>query len=370
MEYRIVISRRDTVDAPLAEVQNEANGLKWEYNRIGGCGAFSFSVAKRLFKDTNLELDSNVKIYLKESGTYVLRFQGKIQSKNYSIRGEDETINVQGFGYQVELNNIYVNQNYSSTETSLVAVDILNDDVVPNTNITFLSSTGIDATSFTPNSLEFNTTAINCFQTLAEIAGTREWGVDENRRFYFKTRSSSVGFQLPIGSVLESLTYDVSSKDVVNRVIIIGGDVAGVPYTRTVNDTTSQVKWKRRDSVIQNSAIVTDAVADQFGASMLEEFKNVSRRVMFNEISNRIWEDDIPMPLIQLKTDVDKYGTKKYGEGLYNDIVNLRINRVSYSIDENGVMSSSLDLGLLRPDAAENIAQLKYQIEQLQSVGV
>lgn len=370
MEYRIVISRRDSPDSPLGEIQNRASSLDWEINRIGGNGSFSFSVLSKLFRDTNLELDSNVKIYLKENGSYVLRYQGKIQSKNYSVRGNEELVNVSGFGYQVELNNIYVDRNYTSTETSLVVADVLNQDIVPNTNITYLSSTGIDATSFTPNSLEFNTNAMNVFQTLAETVGTREWGVDENRRFYFKTRSSSVGFQIPIGATVDGLNYDVSSKEIVNRVIVVGGDVSGSPFTRIVSDSTSQLKWKRRDEVIQNSAIVTNAVADQFGAAKLAEFANVVRRVRFGVISNLIWEDSTPIDLIQIKTDVDKYGQKRYGEGLYNAITNLRVNRISYKIDEDGVMRSNIDAGQLRPDVSENISQLQYQIEQLQSVGV
>jgi hypothetical protein len=370
LEYKIVISRRDAPDSPVAEIQNEANLVRWEYNRIGGCGSFGFDIYKRLFSDRSIELDANVKIYLKENGTYVLRYQGKVQSKNYSVRRNEEVINVQGYGYQVELRNIYVDRDYASTETSLVVANILNLDVVPNTNILLVTSTGIDVTTYTPDNLEFNTNSQNALQTLAEIVGSREWGVDENRYFYFKTRSSSVGFNLPIGSRIESLSYDVSSKEVVNRVVVFGGDVAGTTFTRTIDDTQSQLKWNRRDEVIQNTAIVSNDVADQFGEAKLAEFKNVSRRVRFSYIGDVIWEDSIPIPLVQIKTDVDKYGSRKYGYGLYNANVNLRINRISYSINEEGVMRSDLESGQIRPDISENISQLENKIEHLQSLGV
>ena len=370
MEYKIVIAKRDSIDTPVFEIANQANNVRWSFNRIGGCGAFSFDISKRLFTDRNIELDANVKIYLRENGTYVLRYQGKVQSKNYNVRGNDETINIRGFGYQVELKNIYVNRNYTTTETSLVVSDILTTDITPNTNILFLTSTGVDATSYTPDSLEFNTNSQNALQTCAEIVGTREWGVDENRYFYFKTRSSSIGFNLPIGSRIESLGYDVSSQDVVNRVVVFGGDIAGVTFSRTVDDTQSQLKWKRRDEVIQNSSIITNDVADQFGNAKLAEFKNVSRRVRFDYLGNTIWEDNVPIDLVQVKTDVDKYGSRKYGYGLYNSNVSLRINRISYSINEDGVMKSSIEAGQIRPDISESISQLEHKIENLQSIGV
>ena len=370
MQYKIVISKRDSIDTPSAEIHNEADNLRWDFNRIGGCGSFGFDIQKRLFSDRNIELDANVKIYLKESGTYTLRYQGKVQSKNYSVRGNNETINVQGYGYQVELDNIYVDRDYSSTETSIVVADILNTDITPNTNVLFASSTGLDVTSYTPDSLEFNTEAKNALQTCSEIVGTREWGVDTTRNFYFKTRSTTVGYSFPIGSKVENIGYDVSSKDLVNRVVVIGGDVSGSPFTRVVDDAKSQLKWKRRDEVIQNSSIVTNAVADQFGNAKIAEFGTASRRVRLSYIGDTIWEDTIPIPLIQIKTDVDRYGQRKYGYGLYNANVNLRINKISYSINDEGVMKSSLDLGQLRPDIAETISQLDNKIQNLQAVGV
>lgn len=370
MEYRIVISRRGTPDTPIAELQKEASNISWDINRIGGNGAFRFDVSKKLFRDLNTELGANVKFYLKESGTYTLRYQGRVQSKAYSVRGNSETVSFSGFGYQVELDNIYIDRDYASTEVSLIVADILDNDITPNTNISYLSSTGIDSTSFTPDSVEFNTKALSAFQTLAEIVGTREWGVDHNRNFYFKERSSAVGFRIPIGQMIESIGYDISEKDIANRIVIIGGDVSDSPFTRVVNDTSSQLKWNRRDEVIQNSAIVTNAVADQFGAARLAEFKNTMRRVRFSLVGNTIYEDSIPIDLIQLKTDVDTYGTKKYLQGIYNDLVSLRINRISYSLNSEGVLSTSLDLGQLRPDISESISQLDNQIKQLQSVGV
>lgn len=370
MAHKIVISRRDSPDIAIDEISDIASNIRWDFNRIGGCGSFSFDVPIKLFKDPLLGLDFNVKIYVTDStGAFDLRYQGKIQNKVYNVRGIIETITVQGFGYQTELNNIDVDRDYTSTETSLIVEDILSKDVVPNTNITF-EYADVEVTTFTPDSLEFNTSAISAIRTLAETVGTREWGVDVNRQLYFKERSSAVSFRFPLGTKISDITYDISSKDIVNRIKIVGGDVSGSPFTRVADDLVSQFKWKRRDGRIQNSAIITDAVADQFAAARFAEFSNVVRRVKFTTLDSTFFETALPVGLFQLRSEVDTYGTKKYGTGLYNSLINLQVNRISYRINNEGTITSSISLGVLRPDIAETIKQVESKIEQLQSVGV
>ncbi len=368
MEFQVLLSDRsfNVVD----DITDIIQGLRWDYNRIGGCGNFSFSVPIRFCESVQLGGNFNIKIYIRNtSNTFDLRYQGRIENRGNDVRHDGENITINGTGYQSELADIYVDRDYTSTEISVIVKSILDNDITPNTNITY-SAGDLTATSFTPDSLSFNTDALSAMQTLADIVGSREWGVDKDRKFFFKQRSSSVGFRYPLGGKVTSFKFDTSSRDIVNRVVVTGGDVSGSPFTRVVNDAQSQLKWKRRDKVVQNSAITTNAVADQFADAIFTEFSDVVRKAQVEILDDTQIEATIPIPLLQVIGKGATYGTKKYGTGMYNAILSHQVNRVSYQVDDAGVIVTKIQLGQLRPDSAENISQIEFKIDQLRQQGV
>jgi hypothetical protein len=240
--------------------------------------------------------------------------------------------------------------------------------VTPNTNIT---KGTISATGFTADTLEFNTDALTALQTCADLVGTREWGVDSSRNFTFQARSSTVGFRFPIGNKkITNWSTDSSSKDIINRVIVTGGDVSGTIFTRIVDQSKSQAKWGRRDKAIKNSAIVTNSVADQFADATFAEFKDVVRRARLEIIDEQQIEATIPLGLVQVIGKADTYGTVKYGEILYQGIPKYEINNVRYSISPDTTLKIQIGLGKQRPDLAESLSQVEYKIDQLVSTGV
>ena len=366
MQYKVLISDRsfNVID----QIENEIQGLKWNYGRIGGCGSFSFTMPIRFAQDNNIGLNFNIKIYRRNPSTsnYDLWYQGRIESKDYKVDGDREVISVKGSGYQSQLNDIYVDRNYASQEISVIVKDILDNDIVPNTDITY-DVADIAATSFTPDSIKLNTNAMDAFQSLADITGTREWGVDRNRKFFFKARGSTVNFKYPLGNKVSVFEGDNTSKDIVNRVIVQGGDVAGTPFTATYNDTTSQLKWKRRDKTYQNSSITTSSVAQQFANSIFSEFSEVVRRGRVELLDERLIENTTPIGLFRLLPKSFTYSTRKFKTGVYGGAVDYQINQIDYSIDDQGVLSISMQVGQLRPNVAENISQLEYKLEQLRS---
>lgn len=366
MQHKIVISDRDfTVKE---ELQDMAQNLSWDYNRIGGCGFFSFDLPIDYCTDRFLGGNFNVKIYTRGSdGTYSLRYQGKVENKNYSVRSGSELVSVRGNGYQSELNDILVSETYSSQEASVIVKDILDTYVTPNTNISY-DAGDISATSFTFDTLEFNADSVNsCIQKIADTVGNREWGVDKDRKLFFKQRSSSIGFRYPLGKNVISYGLDIDFKSIINRVTVVGGEISGTSFTRTVEDLKSQVKWNRRDRLFDNSSVTTNAVADQLGASIIEEFKESVYRGRLQIISDQMIESTVPIPLVEVVTARDKYGSRKYGTGLYNGVIDHQINRINYDINEEGTQTISMSIGKLRPDIAESINQLKYQLDQERS---
>lgn len=371
MIHKIVISDRSF--NVLEEIQDVAGNISWDYSRNGGCGSFSFDVPIKYCRELTLGGNFNVKIYRRNPSTkaFDLWYQGRIENKGHSVRGEDETINISGSGYLSALKDVSdINTTYTSTEVSVIVKSILDNYIVPNTGVTY-DAGDIEATTFTPDSIEFKyTDALSVMQTLADLVGTREWGVDRNRKFFFKARSSTVAFRYPMSKNILSFTNDTTTQDIANHIIIIGGDVAGTPVTATYDDTASRLKWGRRDKVIQNSAIVTSAVASQYATAQFAEFADVSRRAKVSILQEVLFENTTPMGLFQIIPKLITYGTMKYGTFLYSGLTNLQANRIQYRMDDVGNLSVSVDLGQLRPSIAEDISQVEYMINQLQNQGV
>lgn len=347
--------------------------LTWEYNRVGGCGSFTFDLPRQYCNEKYISGDFNLRLYARNPSTkdFDLWYQGIVESKEPNVR-DKELISVVGHGYQAQLSRIQLRDvTFSSQEVSVIIKNILDNYVVPNTDITYDLS-DIEATTFTVDSIEFNTDAESAFETLADITGSREWGVDKNRKFFFKVRSSTAGLNFTMGDKITGYTEDDSFKDIVNRVIIQGGDVADVPFrpnptAAAYNNTSSQTKYGRRDLVYQNSSIITDSVAQQVAQSILAERSDVIRRARCEIAGHEEQiEETIPIPLFQMIARGTLYGEKYYGTFLYSGQIQFQVNRIVYKYSsEDAAFTTNLELGQQRPDLAEEFGKLKYELEQL-----
>jgi hypothetical protein len=356
----------------------EISNLSWEYDRVGGCGSFSFDLPRRYCDEKYISGDFNIRIYVRNTSTkaYDLWYQGIVEKKAPNVR-DQEIISVQGHGYQAQLSRIQLsNVTFTNTEASVIVKYLLDNYVVSSTDITY-SASDITATTFTFDSIVFNTDVLSALQTIADTVGTREWGVGKSRDFFFKQRSSTQGLNFVLGDKVESFTSDDSFKDIVNRVIVQGGDVGGVPFlpdstTSPYNDTSSQTKYGRRDYVYQNSSITTDAVAQQIAASILAEKKDVIRRAsaVLASYETQI-EATAPIPLFALIARGTLYGEKYYGTFLYSGQITFQVNRITYSLSSaDSSLTTNLDLGQPRPDLSEALGQIKYQLEQLRGASL
>ncbi len=120
-----------------------------------------------------------------------------------------------------------------------------------------------------------------------------------------------------------------------------------------------------RTKVIQNSAITTNSVSEQYADSIFAEYNDVVRSSKLTLIgySQRV-EATIPISLAIILSKSISYGEKKYGTFLYSGLIERQINRINYSLDNNNNFTIQLDLGSVRPSIAEAFAQIEYQLEQ------
>lgn len=365
MDYRIEIA---DVDFNLLEfLEDEALNISWGYNRIGGCAGFSFDLPRRFNDQGNVSGDFDIKIFRRiAAGTYSLIFSGFVEDRSPTF-AEPEKINVRGYGYSAHLSRVIVNANYQNQEISSVVRTIMDDFVVPNTGITYQASDIVN-TGFTAGTLDFNTTAMNALRTLAEIVGTQEWGVDEDRNFFFKPRSDTINFYFTPGYKVINFSSVDSFRDIVNRIRLEGGDVSGTIYKRTINSASSQSRWGLREKIVQNSAIISDDVADRYGAAILAEKATLIRRGKITIVGDDAQiEATIPVGTAQFKESGVRYNEEKYSTFLYSGEVAFQINKISYKIDTDKTLIKTLDLGELRPALAQEVSRLDFELDNLRA---
>jgi hypothetical protein len=209
---------------------------------------------------------------------------------------------------------------------------------------------------------------MDAIQNCAEIVGTREWGVDKNRKFYFKARSESTTKIYPLGGVVKSFTSIESFRDIVNKIYLEGGEVSGSKFTRSGQDALSILKYGLREEIKTVSSITTNDVADEMIEAILSEKKDLARKatmVVVNEETQH--EASIPLGLLRLEIPGTRYGEKEYNTFLYSGHINYQINTIRYSIDDNGVLVKTISLGQMKPTQAEIITGLEYKLEQLRA---
>lgn len=375
MDSRYRLELRDrSGDFPILEIlDREFKSLSWSYSRIGGCGDCSFKLPRKLFEEKNISGDYNLRVYYRDPSTnsFGLRYQGLVETKDPTIRGNTEVIGVNGHGYFVELNRIYLDDvTYSNTEVSVIIKDILDNYITPETHITY-DAGDIEATGFTVDEIKFNEYADSAIRKLAEIVGSREYGVDQDRKFFFKARSSTVGWRFPLGFNIKNFQEQQDFSDIINRLIVTGAEAGGTSYKSIHNDTVSQLKYGVRSKVEQNGSVTTDAVASQIATSVFAEFGDVVRkaRVDITDFHGQI-EGTNPIPLFVILGKEVKYGEAKYGEFLYSGQVERVVNRVNYRLSDSNAMTVGLDLGQIRPLIAEQISQLEFNLDQQRSANL
>ena len=371
--HRYRLELRDRINNfPILEIlDNEYQQLSWSYSRIGGCGEISFRLPRKLFEEKNIGGDYNLRVYYRDPDTnaYNLRYQGLVETKNPNIQGNSDVIGINGHGYSVQLGRIYLdNVTYTNTEASAIVTDLL-DNYIANGDTDISYDPGdIENTGFTIDNIKFNETADVAIQKIAEIVGGREHGVDMNRNFYFKARSTTVGWNFPLGYKIKDFQETQDFSDVVNRVIVQGAESGGTYYKNTYNDTPSQLKYGIRSQVHQNSSITTDTVASQIATSIFAEYNDVVRKASCKLVDfNGQIEGTNPIPLFVILGKAIKYGEKRYGEFLYSGQVQRYVDRVNYRLSNNNNIEVSLDLGQVRPMVVEQISQLKFNLEQQRS---
>jgi hypothetical protein len=367
--------------------------ISWEWNRLGGCGRCSITIKKK-YRDIIFDARDDIQIRVKSGATSKLVYRGYIANIIPTKKvNQDIILDVRGYFdllAKVVVQDTGDTKTYTSSEVSVMVDDIIDTFVTPNTPIT---KGTIDEGTFTADTIQFLTTVKDALDTLANLTGDIEYGVDENLVFFWRTESQTIQNKFFVGDNVSLFERRVVWDDLVNKIYLIGGTVSGAKYKRTAENTDSQSLYYLSEKIITNGSIISDTVADEYLSAILQEKSNpvLKVRAQIKNIDKRI-EDTIPLGLIQFY-DAD-YDRDSPGD-LIGDIIgeaadggsdiivglaadggsdvtiggqySAQIDRISYELSRTpGRFNITIQVGDTILETAAKIKQLELAINSLQ----
>jgi len=204
--------------------------FNWSYDRIGGCsdGSVIIKAAWTDYSTVTTSWKIKIKIRFEANTTYETVYTGEIIIKR-KIISDTEQIGFVLAGYQEQLQKTVIYRhpvtdepaNYSSMTVKEVLIDLLDDYILPYTDIIYLDG-DIGNPPITLDNILFDTTALNGIQLLATLAGNYEWGIDGEGYIHFKSKSTARDWNLYPGDYLEHAELEEDRTDLVNRIYLTG----------------------------------------------------------------------------------------------------------------------------------------------------
>ncbi len=292
------------------------------YNSAGNSEFFDGIVDDVRYYKTALSQESVNSLYNRGNGTEdkildnlgKLVYRGWVAGANPVLKDSQEII-LDVRGYFDLLKHIIVQDSdaaktYTSDLVSDIVDDIVDTFIVANTDIT---KGTIDTAGYTADSMSFKTTVESALKTLADLEGGVEYGVDENLVFFWYDEGTTVAKKFIVGDNIKTLQRKVDYSKLVNKYYLEGKQTAGVPYTRTGENSDSQSTYYLSEKIIQNGAISTNSVADQYISALLAANDAPKFQMNLNIPNTNVrLEDNIPIGKISIyDVDYDEFSASR-----------------------------------------------------------
>ena len=216
------------------------SAVKWEWNRIGGCGRCQIKLQME-YRKIEFGSRDDIQIRIKSGSTSKLVYRGWVSTVKPALKiGQEITLDVRG---QFDLLRFIIVQSsgdkvtYTNQLVSQTVEDIVDTFITPNSDIT---KGTIDGATFTADSLEFKSTVLEALRTLAELEGNIEYGVDEDLVFFWRTKSDTLRHKFFVGNNVKSFERRIAWSKLLNKIYFEGGDVSGSPYLKTAEAARSE----------------------------------------------------------------------------------------------------------------------------------
>lgn len=291
----------------------------WEWNRKGGCGLCSLTL-KQGYRDLVFDARDDIQIRIKSGSTSKLVYRGYVADVTPTLQN-DQTVVIRVRGYFDLLKKIVAHDSgdlltYSTQQISAIVTDLIDTFVTAATPIT---KGTIDSSSFEVDSIQFLQPIETALQTLSDLAGDAEYGVDEDLVFFWRSESSVITHRFFVGTDIKKMDRKVNYDNLVNKIYLVGGEVAGSKYKRTAENTDSQTLYYLSEKIENNGSIISDSTADEFLGSLLRQKSApvLSIRAEIPNTTKRL-EDTVPIGLV---TFYDPQHDKSIAGDLVGDII-------------------------------------------------
>lgn len=356
----------DNYGSPVAYIDDKITSMFWEWDRVGGCGLCKFTLRESFDGALAATLRQDYEINTYVNGT--LYYSGFIDKIMPRATGKGESISVTCLGYINQLKRIVLrDETYSGKELSFVAEDIVEVHGTGETSVTS-AATDYDETDFVADNLYFNESIYDALVKIAGIAGKREWGVKADKSLYFLKRDDSVKHWYHIKQDFISFSPTIDYNPIITRIYLLGSDNYSGRFTVT-NKVVS------KEQIVQNSAISTQSVGQQFARMYLKE-KSMIRRSYYGTLVRRTDQVESIVPMgeaaVNIKIGVkDKYDTagNKYDSGQKYDggTESFQIEKIRYDLTDHG-LQQTLYFGQVPPAISDELKRLEFMIKEERNV--
>jgi len=342
---------------------NKIASIDWEYNRRGGCGQAN-AIISAPYDDmvTKLLPRTQVGIFIDNQ----LRYKGKLSKLNRIVQSGNEAIQCIFYGFINDLSTLIVNADYADDEISVIIKDILDNYVLPYSDITY-DDADIEETDYAVSVISFNHTIMDAFRLLGDLAGNVEWGVDRDKKFFFKATDPNIRRVYVLGREVDSYVEERKDESVVNQVRVFGSSGLLTTLTAAFSNTVHGTKTAN----LFEGSISEASDAARLGSVYLKKTSNSQRAVKFSiNKPDEFIELSTPLGATTVNANfvnrLQKYSTFKYGtSNKYGNLKRDQIQNIRYFITGGG-MRLEMTLQDDVPNLGDLQKRFEYELKEVQ----
>lgn len=337
----------------------------WEFNRKGGCGQCQIEFP---WQDENYLRHSHPNYSVQILIDDELRYSGKVVNQARELASGSEMITLTGYGFLTELASLYVRVTFYNQGIKTIVQYILDNHVVGLSNVTYDLS-DIDDPGYTVSAVSFNHTVQDAMAFLAKLAGNIDWGVDRNKKFFFKNYDTNIRHVYVLGKDVVGLHEEYRDESTINVLNVYSDSTFLFP----IQSTMSINLFGRREGNLFESALSGEADFVRLATSFLKKSGTIKRSISCDITKqDEFIEKTLPIGAIAINSkrfrERPKYGhVNQYGRNnvKYGNLKRDQLTNVRYELDGGG-LSVSLQLEDNRPNVGDQTNRLNYEIKDLQ----
>lgn len=293
-------------------------------------------VFSEIYSDYNIDYQTRVDLHLAHSQTpswsgYVDDVPGGLAS--------DKKFKYQLSGYFKQLDEIIINRNFQGVELSEIVRRLVLEEVVPNSQIQ-VDWRRINRVGYVVQDTRFHYVKMRkALEQLAGLAWGYDFGVDANRMFFFRKRSTEITEERVWveGKHFDSVKPETDSSDVANKLYVKSGKLQedGGNFVTIVQDDDSIDAYGVRTDVVTAPSILDDADAERWGEHELSERKDPVEKFKLSGVQFRA-----------TPYEASGYGRYIDREGTSHDCA---VKKIEYVLQPNKIVCNIHLGGIVRP---------------------